>query len=433
MTVQQSFFASHQIPFQRKRSWNVTLAVLDKKITDVCLKIIKNISLAAAGSVTFVVGVFIGVSSIPLTFVGGALCLASLASFIRSCMMRYFDPTRLEVYKQDALGDLKIFEELEKLGVISDPITQEKFIRPLSWLLETHPLEAILKYEILSPEDFKKAYHLEIEHKSVKDQLDFFVKFARELKRFRNYETVYTELKENLKGNLSRSIDTALEEDCLVDNYKAFYQKDLELTDLLELCEKAIRADVLEKDLKQFLKLKKEFLQSISSIHDQAGLPGKKYHQSYRKVYENYQERVTQYQGHDHHDFIERKQRAYFENIKAIIHQKQTQEQPLDEALKKLQGTPDTVGLLRATQKAARTDIDNDFKFKLDALSKVHFDQEFQDKSQKLKGIFDELSIPKAPQYDSDKALNFTDFKERYSDLQVFLCEFLFAPQDSAV
>lgn len=433
MTVQQSFFASHQIPFQPKRSWNVTFAVLDKKITDVCLKIIKNISLAAAGSVTFVVGVFIGVSSIPLTFVGGALCLASLASFIRSCMMRYFDPTRLEVYKQDALGDLKIFQELETLGVISDPITLEKFIRPLSWLLETHPLEAILKYEILSPEDFKKAYDLEIEHKSVKDQLDFFIKFARELKRFPNYQTVYTELKENLKVNLSRSIDTALEDDCLVANYKAFYQKDLELTDLLELCEKAILAEVLPRDLKEFQNLKKEFLQSISSIHDKAGLPGKKYHQRYRKDYENYQERVTQYHGHDYHDFIERKQRAYFENIKAIIHQKQTEEQPLDEELKKLEGIPHTADHLKATQTEKRKGIDEEFKKLLDDLSKVHFDEEFQDKSRKLKEIFDELSIPEGPQYDSVKALDFTQFQKSYQDLQGFLPEFLDALEGSAL
>ena len=388
-------------------------------------RIIKNISLAAAGSVTFLVGVFIGISSIPLTFVGGALCLASLASFIRSCMMRYFDPIHLEVYKQDALGDLKIFEELKQLGVISDESTQEKFIRPLTWLLETHPLDAILKYEILSPEDFKKAFNLESEHKSVKDQLDFFVKFAKELKRYPNYETVYTQLKDQLKENLFSYIETVFEGNSSVNNYTEFYQKDLELTDLLELCEKAILAEVLPKDLKEFLRLKKEFLQSISSIHDQAGIEGKKFHQSYRKAYEDYQERVTQYQGHDHHDFIERKQRAYFENIKAIIHQKQTQEQPLDQALKQLESIPESANLLKQAQKSEREPIDKEFMDQLQSLSKVHFDEEFDVKSQELKQIFDTLSIPNVPCFDHEVAQDFTLFQTSFSALQDFLPEFL--------
>ncbi len=188
--LKTNLFDLHDVGFHYSDSIYTAVRLLDNKVVEVALKVIQKSALVLALVVVVGSAVAAGVSAIPVTGVGSLVGVGLICYFVRSHFKKYYNKKSLQQHQKQALQLFKVYTYLEATeGLFGS--AKQKFLRPLTHLIERHHgLSAIIKYRILSPEDFKKAFDLEIKHLKPAQQVAVYSKVKAAVARNPDYARV---------------------------------------------------------------------------------------------------------------------------------------------------------------------------------------------------------------------------------------------------
>lgn len=160
---------------------------IDNKITDIALKFIGGSSLTLGVGIAVGVTILVGASAIPIILVPTLIGVGLVCFFVRSHFKRYHDTNLLNQYKKEALEVVESYAYLDKIDFIQGADAEKAFVkkhvlRPLKMIISTHHrLENIFIYKLLTPEDFKKAFDLEIKYLPLPEAIAFYEEVSKAL------------------------------------------------------------------------------------------------------------------------------------------------------------------------------------------------------------------------------------------------------------
>lgn len=160
------------------------LQKLDNRVGSVALKILTGAALTLASAAIVTATLSVGWGVIPIIVLVSSVAFAALCLYGNACLKKYHDPTLLAQYRFQASKLLSRMQYLDKMDIvqgISDVKAKEQIkkelIQPLKTLLREHySLEMILQNHILSPEEFKSAFDLEIKYYTVPEAFKLYQK-----------------------------------------------------------------------------------------------------------------------------------------------------------------------------------------------------------------------------------------------------------------
>jgi hypothetical protein len=179
-------FDVHDVGICYRNPWFTPLRIVDNKIIGVALKIIQKSSfILAAGLCAAIV---VGVSSIPVVGLAGLLGIGLVCCAVRSQCKQYYNKVSLKQHQDEALTLVKGYTYLENIE-LEGP--KQKFLRPITHLIEKHhDVDSIIKYRILSPADFKKAFDLEMKQLNPLEQVVLYSRVKAAAEKSSDYALV---------------------------------------------------------------------------------------------------------------------------------------------------------------------------------------------------------------------------------------------------
>lgn len=193
---QALFQASDSYPIEQPY-YPLYVRLLDSKITSIALDIIRVT--ACIGAVGIALGSFVlgGIPAIPIVLVASLIGVFILNTHISHYFKKYYDKDRLEAYRADAKNlcdtacylDSRFFDTSasEKSSLI-----KKRLLRPLDRLIAKHySLENILRYDVVSKEQFKQALDLQVKYMSSDESLDLYASVVEACKRVGKQASLY--------------------------------------------------------------------------------------------------------------------------------------------------------------------------------------------------------------------------------------------------
>lgn len=329
-TKVQELFHKNHIPHIYSNAQHPVVRLLDNKVMDVALKILKKVAFGVAIAVAFTATVLSGVGQIPFIFVGVCLAVSAVCHLILGKMHRLFSPEALQKYKDQAQALVESFKYLDEVANFAktkeeDKAIKAKFIRPLSILIDKFTIADLIAYKILSPKGLVEAFCLEIKHQDFLESLKLYQKITEALRKQGQDDASFTDwVREIMKGKAQLSLDLPLEIHQITN-----------LTDLmafvkthekqLKALQEGLKAGFVEDtddlsnkvakwfELAQGLLDKKNFTKSLKSIV--------KIH-NMKESYEKSMDAL--YAGNELHDTVESKQKEFIASLELIyINKKQ--------------------------------------------------------------------------------------------------------------
>jgi hypothetical protein len=187
-TKVQELFHKNHIPHIYLNAQHPAVRLVDNKVMDVALKILKKVALGVAIAVTFTATVLSGASQIPFIFVGVCLAVSALSHLILGKMHRLFSPEALEIHKKQAQALVESYKYLDEVATFSENLEDDKaikatFIKPLSILIDKFTVADLISYKILSSEDLVEAFCLETKHQDFFESLKLYQKITAPLRK----------------------------------------------------------------------------------------------------------------------------------------------------------------------------------------------------------------------------------------------------------
>lgn len=316
-----NLFDSHDVGIHHGDPCYAPLRLLDNKVVGIALKIIQNSALALALVVALGSAVLVGVSSIPVTGVGGLVVVGLICYVVRSHFKKYYNKESLQQHQKEALQLVKVYTYLEGTeGVLG--LEKQRFLRPLTHLIERHHhLAAIIKYRILSPEDFKKAFDLEIKHLKPASQVAIYSKVKAAVARSPDYARVM-----DTPAVWSQMLQNYIRENqalCNVENlmsYDAVKKSALSLKDFFSISSLLMKDNAIIPIDKCAVinECKKRYDQGCKAYNTANGRVGSQISTLEKKIEQLESERDKKYQLHGLHEVVSHEQQQFLKHIEDV-------------------------------------------------------------------------------------------------------------------
>lgn len=195
MQIKKSLFTSDTALPPTRITRNAVLTRLDTKVYDSALKTIGRAALTIAVGAAVVACVSSGWGALPIVLVIAMVGIGAVCFYVRSHFKRYHNPQLLERYQSEAqliYRRLSYLDQMEFLQGRNDQEQREikkQLLRPITSLLNIHQsLDTLLRYNILSPVEFKKAFDLEVKYLELPEAFALYEQVRKAAKRVPDYD-----------------------------------------------------------------------------------------------------------------------------------------------------------------------------------------------------------------------------------------------------
>ncbi|MEI8301121.1 MAG: hypothetical protein WCG10_05890 [Chlamydiota bacterium] len=317
--LEKKLFDKYDVGISYKDSTPSFLRIVDNKLMAVALKIIQTSSLILACSLVVGSVVLLGVTFIPTGVVASLLGVGLICYVVRSHFQKYYNKESLQKYQQEATQLIKVDTYLDGIADVSDSV-KPKFLRPLTHLIEKHHnLFTIIKYRILSPEDFKKAFDLDIKYLQPVEQVLFYSKVKIAVASHRDYAGIISnpaDWSKTLKDYITKQQDL-FKPDNLID-YDAINEASLRLIDFFTIAS-LLDNKVIDPNTRMLIKNCKNKVDQGRKVYNVAkGVAGSRISFLEKKIAQLEQEKDEKYQMHESHKVVSQELKQFFKHIQDV-------------------------------------------------------------------------------------------------------------------